>query len=231
MFVFTVFPCSFWATSYPRREWRWRSNTSAQSGHGPSPTPWKQSSKFLGFDNYFQRFNRGFSTVVTPLTSLLRGPQHLCWTAEAARTLETLKARFTTILVLVHSNPSLPFIVEVNASEGGVGAVLSQCTGTPPKPNQGLEYILRFYNLSRHSYPEWLTGARRDKIFHPIGSGIWTSNLVFTCTMLLIAKLQTSYVLNIIGHNAPMKTLISYILRTWQPCSVYVWHDVDEIFS
>jgi hypothetical protein len=30
--------CPFWATSYPRRQWRWRSNASAQSGHGPSPT-------------------------------------------------------------------------------------------------------------------------------------------------------------------------------------------------
>uniref|UniRef100_A0A8C8K7V9 Cyclin-dependent kinase inhibitor domain-containing protein n=1 Tax=Oncorhynchus tshawytscha TaxID=74940 RepID=A0A8C8K7V9_ONCTS len=29
-------PCPLWATSYSWREWRWRSNASAQSGHGPS---------------------------------------------------------------------------------------------------------------------------------------------------------------------------------------------------
>ena len=71
--------------------------------------------------------------VVAPLTSLLRGgPQQLRWTAEAERAFETLKAHFTTAPVLAHPNPSRPFIIEVDASEVGVAAVLSQRTGTPP---------------------------------------------------------------------------------------------------
>jgi hypothetical protein len=42
-----------------------------------------------------------------------------------------LKALFTPVPVLAHSDPSLPFIVEVDASEAGIGAVLSQRSGTP----------------------------------------------------------------------------------------------------
>ncbi len=44
-----------------------------------------------------------------------------------------LKHAFTSAPLLVHPNPRLPFVVEVDASTTGVGAVLSQQQGTPPK--------------------------------------------------------------------------------------------------
>ena len=52
----------------------------------------------------------------------------LRWTPEAERVFEMLKAHFTTYPMLAHPNPSLHSIVEVDASEVGVGAVLSQHT-------------------------------------------------------------------------------------------------------
>ena len=59
------------------------------------------------------------------------------WSAEADRAFNRLKALFTDAPVLAHPDPSLAFIVEVYASEAGVGAVLgtvlSQRLGTPPK--------------------------------------------------------------------------------------------------
>ena len=48
------------------------------------------------------------------------------WSTEAAETFEYLKRCFTSAPVLRHPNPDLPFIVEVDASDSGVGAVLSQ---------------------------------------------------------------------------------------------------------
>jgi hypothetical protein len=44
-----------------------------------------------------------------------------------------LKAFFTDAPVLAHPDPSLAFIVEVDASEAGVGIMLSQSLGMPPK--------------------------------------------------------------------------------------------------
>jgi hypothetical protein len=35
--------------------------------------------------------------------------------------------------MLAHPDPSLAFIVKVDASKAGIGAVLSQRSGTPPK--------------------------------------------------------------------------------------------------
>jgi hypothetical protein len=49
----------------------------------------------------------------------------LQWTAEADRAFSHLRALFTSAPVLAHPNPSLAFIVEVDASEAGIGAVLS----------------------------------------------------------------------------------------------------------
>jgi hypothetical protein len=57
----------------------------------------------------------------------------LQWSAEADRAFRRLKALFTDTPVLAHPDPSLAFIVEVDASEAGVGAVLSQRSGKPPK--------------------------------------------------------------------------------------------------
>ena len=55
------------------------------------------------------------------------------WSAEADRAFGQLRALFTSAPVLAHPDPSLAFIVEVDASEAGIGAVPSQCSGTPPK--------------------------------------------------------------------------------------------------
>lgn len=47
--------------------------------------------------------------------------------------LKKLKSSFTTALILKHPDPDLPFIVEVDASDCGIGAVLSQCHGSLDK--------------------------------------------------------------------------------------------------
>uniref|UniRef100_A0A8K9X5F7 Gypsy retrotransposon integrase-like protein 1 n=1 Tax=Oncorhynchus mykiss TaxID=8022 RepID=A0A8K9X5F7_ONCMY len=100
----------------------------------PTPTTVKEVQRFLGFANYYRRFIRGFGQVAAPITSLLKGgPVRLRWSAEADGAFNQLKALFTGAPVLAHPDPSLAFIVEVDASEAGVGAVLSQRSGTPPK--------------------------------------------------------------------------------------------------
>lgn len=46
---------------------------------------------------------------------------------------EALKKAFTSAPLLIHPDPNKPFVVEVDASTTGVGAVLSQQQGTPAK--------------------------------------------------------------------------------------------------
>lgn len=98
----------------------------------PVPTTIKVLQRFLGFANFYRRFIGGYSTIVAPLTNLLKkGPKILQWNPEADRAFNLLKQRFVSAPLLTHPDPNLPFIVEVDASTTGVGAVLSQEHGSP----------------------------------------------------------------------------------------------------
>ncbi|KAL0185695.1 hypothetical protein M9458_017365, partial [Cirrhinus mrigala] len=93
----------------------------------PTPTTVKSLQKFLGFSNFYRRFINNYSTIASPLTSMLKGkPKTLTWTPEASQTFQQLKQAFITAPILAHPDPQLPFVVEMDASTTGVGAVLSQ---------------------------------------------------------------------------------------------------------
>ncbi|KAK3507866.1 hypothetical protein QTP70_002199 [Hemibagrus guttatus] len=93
----------------------------------PVPTSIKELQRFLGFANFYWRLMRGYSSLTSPLTNLLRNkPKSLTWNPTAMQAFDALKTAFTTTPLLVHPNLKLPFVVEVNAATTGVGAVLSQ---------------------------------------------------------------------------------------------------------
>nr|CBN81752.1 Pol polyprotein [Dicentrarchus labrax] len=92
----------------------------------PSPTTRKQLQRFLGFANFYRRFIRNYSKVAAPLTKLTSVKVPFAWSPEAENAFLALKELFTSAPVLHHPDPSLQFVVEVDASDTGVGAVLSQ---------------------------------------------------------------------------------------------------------
>ncbi|KAG1952465.1 interleukin-1 receptor accessory protein-like 1-A [Pimephales promelas] len=102
------------------------------------PTTVSELRSFLGFASYYRRFVEGFAKLAAPLHKLVA---HLGaakskrvtaqatienWTAECQSSFEALKVRLTSTPVLAYADFSLPFILEVDASHGGLGAVLSQ---------------------------------------------------------------------------------------------------------
>ncbi|KAK3519568.1 hypothetical protein QTP86_034655 [Hemibagrus guttatus] len=100
----------------------------------PAPTTVRELQRFLGFANFYRHFIHNYSLVAGPLTSLLRGkPKRLAWTDQARAAFQQLKDCFTTAPILRHPDPDLPFVVEVDASSSGLGAVLSQHHGEPGK--------------------------------------------------------------------------------------------------
>ncbi|KAL0188100.1 hypothetical protein M9458_015199, partial [Cirrhinus mrigala] len=99
----------------------------------PQPSTIKELQCFLGFPNFYRRFIRGFSTITAPLTSMLGGGrQRLTW-SPASEAFQNLKERFTSAPILRHPDPEFEFNVEVDASNTGIGAILSQRHGNPPK--------------------------------------------------------------------------------------------------
>ncbi len=100
----------------------------------PQPQSVKKLQRFLGFANFYRRFIQNFSLLSAPLTSMLRQkPKSLSWNPEARSAFQKLQEAFCTAPILTHPDPQLPFVVEVDASTTGVGAVLSQHHGEPPR--------------------------------------------------------------------------------------------------
>lgn len=100
----------------------------------PQPTTLKELQRFLGFSNFYRHFIRNFSAVANPLTTMVKKGNHrLVWSPTAIQAFQQLKERFTTAPILHHPDPDLPFVVDVDASSSGLGAVLSQKQGNPPK--------------------------------------------------------------------------------------------------
>lgn len=92
----------------------------------PIPTSVKQLQRFLGFANFYRRFIRNYSRIAAPLTQLTSPSSPFTWSEEAAQAFSQLKKLFTSAPVLFHPDSSRQFVVEVDASDVGVGAVLSQ---------------------------------------------------------------------------------------------------------
>jgi len=94
--------------------------------HWPSPTTTKKVQKFLGFASYYRRFIRDFAAVAKPLHSLTEHNTRFQWTAECQHAFEELRCRLTTAPVLAYPDYTKPFVLDTDASDVGIGAVLAQ---------------------------------------------------------------------------------------------------------
>jgi hypothetical protein len=63
---------------------------------------------------------------MAPFTWLIRKDQPFSWGVEAKNAFQSLKASSTTTPVLIHAYPSKPFVLEMNAFDFTIGAILSQ---------------------------------------------------------------------------------------------------------
>ena len=93
---------------------------------------------FLGFTSYYRRFVEGFAKLAAPLHKLVAEvvgtrskrsqKQDLgsLWTPHCEESFEALKAKLVSAPFLAYADFSCPFILEIDASHDGLGAVLSQ---------------------------------------------------------------------------------------------------------
>ena len=117
----------------------------------PRPTNRTQLRRFLGFAGFLRRFIKGFSQIAAPLNALTSISRPFSWTPEAETALSKLKGLFSTAPVLVHPDPGRQFIVEVDASDTGIGAILSQRSEEDQKVHP-CAYFSRSYNPAERNY-------------------------------------------------------------------------------
>ena len=118
--------------------------------HFPAPTTKKELMRFLGMIGYYRGFCSNFSTVVAPLTNLLKGKVHFSWTEECQRALDNAKLLLSTEPVLAAPQLDRPFKLQVDASQVGAGAVLLQTDGKDI--DRPVCYFSRKFNRYQFNY-------------------------------------------------------------------------------
>ena len=117
----------------------------------PIPATSKQLQSFLGLAGYYPRFVKDFAKIASPLNQMLLGTaqnpgnrDHLFpskWNQACDYAFNALKMALTSAPILGFTNFNLPFIVYTDASNQGLGAVLSQV-------HYGKERVIAFASRS-----------------------------------------------------------------------------------
>uniref|UniRef100_A0A3B5QLU2 Gypsy retrotransposon integrase-like protein 1 n=1 Tax=Xiphophorus maculatus TaxID=8083 RepID=A0A3B5QLU2_XIPMA len=92
----------------------------------PPPTTKKELMKFLGLVGYYRAFCRNFSTVVAPLTDLLKSNVKYIWSSVCQQAFEDVKRMLCDSPVLLAPDMNKSFKLQVDASHVGAGGVLLQ---------------------------------------------------------------------------------------------------------
>ena len=90
-----------------------------------SPASHKELQSALGLFGFYARFVPGFSTLVDPLRAV-RKQERFNWTEELDKTFRQVISKILESQVLAMFDPDLPSVVTSDASDVGLGAVLSQ---------------------------------------------------------------------------------------------------------
>ena len=90
------------------------------------PTNVKEVQQFLGLCNYYRQFVKGFSELATPLSRLTQKNVKFKWTEECDTAFVKLKSTLTEAPVLSLPEDNGSFIIDTDASDIGIGGVLSQ---------------------------------------------------------------------------------------------------------
>ena len=92
----------------------------------PPPINVSEVRSFLGLVGYYRRFVKRFSDKAAPLNSLVRKDQAWNWTQECQHAFETLKGEIASRPVSAYPDFSKPFWLYTDASNIGLGAILTQ---------------------------------------------------------------------------------------------------------
>jgi transposase InsO family protein len=115
----------------------------------PTPKNVKQIQSFLGLTGYYRRFVPHYSDISSPLTRLTKKDVPFLWGNEQENSFRLLKELLVNPPILQYPDFSKEFILSTDASNIGIGALLSQGTIGDDRP---IAYASRTLNRAERNY-------------------------------------------------------------------------------
>lgn len=104
----------------------------------PVPTNVTDLRSFLGLCSYYRRYIKDFAYIARCLHSLTQKGKSFVWDAKCQESFDTLKSHLTSAPILAHPDFTKDFILDTDASNEAIGAVLSQLN------DQGTEVVVGY---------------------------------------------------------------------------------------
>lgn len=92
----------------------------------PRPTTPKAVKRLIGMISWYRRFLKDFSTMIEPLTNLTRKRKKFILSNECKKSFMNVKTALISKPILTCPDYSNPFVLQCDASDVGLGAVLTQ---------------------------------------------------------------------------------------------------------
>ena len=122
----------------------------------PTPDSPTKVRQFLRFVSYYRRYIPNFSGVARPLHELTQKRVAFAWSDKAQSAFDTLKSRLLSAPILQYPNPARNFILDTDASDFAMGAVLSQLD------DQGSEVVIAYASSTLSSSQRSYTATNRE---------------------------------------------------------------------
>lgn len=122
----------------------------------PVPSTPSKVRQFLGFASYYRRFIKEFAAVAKPLTLLTQKSVSFEWSPAAQSAFESLKLSLLSPPVLAYPDQSREFLLDTDASDVAIGAVLSQ------KDVQGREVVIAYGSSTLSKSQRNYTATNRE---------------------------------------------------------------------
>ena len=115
----------------------------------------KEVQSYLGLCSYYRQYIQNFSHVAAPLTKLTKKKVKFVWDESCQIAFEVLKDKLCSAPILAYPKQDLKYILDTDASDVGIGAVLSQV-------QEGKERVIAYASKKLNSQQQKYSVTRRE---------------------------------------------------------------------
>ena len=163
------------------------------------PSSIKTIQAFVGLGSYYRRFIKNFAAIAKPLFEVTaNNNKKFFWNERCEDAFQKIRSALTNETVMSQPDFAKPFIVECDASQYGIGAVLSQNKSEQNQLDRPIAYFSASLNKSQQ---KWSVSER--ELFAIVRSVEFWNEFLYGTTF------------KIFSDHRPLR----YILTSQKPCS------------